>query len=206
MSCNVLSKPKITNREYLELMIKHHKVAIRLSELVMFSSDNDFILDYARKNKSKFEDENVFMEKLLHSLPNSQNEAVCGCSRDVLSSNLQSTYPNLFKDVPKCSESDFANVDKIKIKAYSYNNNGVCHNNVLSIDSITDCEYVTNMFYHYKSAIELSILLLKSTKEPKLFVIAQTVIADENKEMFALNYLKNNLYNWKSMIPQNFEK
>jgi len=205
MSCQVLSKPKITNKEYLELMIKHHKVAIRLSELALFHSNNDFILDFARKNKSKFEDENVFMEKLLHSLPNPQNEAVCGCSRSVFSSNLQSTYPNLFKDVLACRDSDFE-PNKIRVKAYTYNDHVVCHNNILSIDFISDCDYVSHMFAHCKSAIELSLLLLKSTKEPKLFVIAQTIISDKNKDMFALNYLKNNLYNWKSIIPQNFEK
>lgn len=205
MSCMILSKPRISNREYLELMIRHRKVAIKMSETVLFSSDNDFILDYARKIKSKYRDEVVFLEKLLKSLPNIQNQSHCGCTRTPIYTSLETAYPGIFSNV-KCIDADFAIVKDLDINCESKNEHGVCHNTVITLDKISDCDYVTNMFAHHKSAADLSKLLLKSTKEPKLFVIAQTVISDAPKDMFALSYLKNNLYNWKDMIPQKFYK
>ncbi len=203
MSCAILNQPSISNRNYIELLIRHHKVAIKLSETVLFSSDNDFILDYARRIKAKYSDENVYLEKLLLSLPNAQNQSHCGCNRSPIYTNLEATYPGIFNNV-RCVDSDFNDVPKLEIQCSSKNMGGVCHNTVITLEKITDCEYVTNMFSHMKSSVDLSKLLLKSTNEPKLFVIAQTIIADAPKEMFKLNYLKNNLYNWKDMIPQNF--
>jgi len=203
MSCKILSQSKISNRNYIELMIKHHKIAIKLSEIILFSSDNDFILDYARRIKGKYGDENIFFEKLLKSLPNVQNQSHCGCNRSPVYVHLESIYPGIFNNV-KCVDANFNDVPKLDIKCSSKNNNGECHNTVITLEKISDCDYVENMFAHLKSAKDLSHLLLKSTNEPKLFVIAQTTISDVPKEMFKLNYLKNNLYNWKNIVPQNF--
>jgi uncharacterized protein (DUF305 family) len=203
MSCQVLSKDSITDKEYLELMIKHRNVAIRMDELVLFSSDNDYILDYARRSKARQEDEMLFMQTSLRTMPNIQSNTSCGCDRDVPSTPLDHAYPDLF-DCHQCNEADFSSPPNPKVEL---NMNGSCSNTfaLKPSDMISDSDYVKHMVSHNNTAVELSKLLLRSTKEPRLFVLAQTVIADQQKEMFELNYLQNNLYNWKNMIPKSFQ-
>jgi len=49
MTCKVLTKDKISDQEFLELMIKHHNIAVKMSKIIQMNSQDDFILDYARK-------------------------------------------------------------------------------------------------------------------------------------------------------------
>ena len=68
-------------------------------------------------------------------------------------------------------------------------NNAVCN---------SEKEYVDHMVAHHKSGVDLAKLLLKSTKEPRLLLLAQTIILDQEKEMFQLNFLYNCIkYNWR---------
>lgn len=203
MSCQVLSKNKISNKEFLELMIRHHMNTIRMCELALLSSNNDYILNYARKIKGRQEDELFIMNRSLVSMPNIQNDTSCGCERSVVADSLEFTYPKIFAEV-KCNESDFAIMKPINTETISYNIHGKCNNIIKTNEKISDCDFVDNMFMHLKSAVELATILIRSTKEPRLFVLAQTIIADETKEMFELTFLKNNLYNWKKMIPNKF--
>ena len=54
------------------------------------------------------------------------------------------------------------------------------------------------MVSHHKSGLYLAKLLLKSTKEPRLLLLAQTIILDQEKEMFLLNNLYSCIkYNWR---------
>ena len=67
------------------------------------------------------------------------------------------------------------------------------HNNIL-----TDKEYVDHMVAHHKSGVDLAKLLLKSTKEPRLLLLGQTIILDQEKEMFQLKNLYScTKYNWR---------
>jgi uncharacterized protein (DUF305 family) len=204
MSCSVLSKDKISNKEYLELMIKHHINTVRMCDIVSFTSNNDFILDYARRIKSNQNNEIFFMKKFFNFLPNIQNDdPSCGCERNVLGSEISNAYPGIF-DGSYCNESDFATLPPLNQIINSENVSGMCNNNVKINEKMSDCEFVDKMFLHFKSAIELSKLLIKSTKEPRLFALAQTIITNEEKDMFEITFLKNNLYNWKNLIPNKF--
>jgi hypothetical protein len=203
MSCTVLSKDTISNKEFLELMIRHHTNTIRMCDLALLSSNNDYILNYARKIKGRQEDELFIMNRSLLSMPNIQNDTSCGCDRNTAANSLQFSYPKIFANT-ECIESDFAVSKPLDTEVVSYNVHGMCNNIIKVNENISDCDFVDNMFMHLKSAVELAQLLLQSTKEPRLFVLAQTIIADENKEMFELTFLKNNLYNWKKLIPTKF--
>ena len=174
-----------------------------MCNLALSSSNNDYILNYARKIKGRQEDELFIMNRSLVSMPNIQNDTSCGCERSITSDTLEFTYPKIFA-VTKCNESNFDVAKPIDSQVISYNINGMCNNIVKVNETISDCNFVDNMFMHLKSAVELARILLRSTKEPRLFVLAQTIIADEMKEMFELTFLKNNLYNWKKLIPNKF--
>jgi uncharacterized protein (DUF305 family) len=178
MSCQVLSKNSIDDKEYLEMMIKHHKVAIRLNEMALYSYNNDYILDYARRSKAREEDEVVFMETSLRTLPNIQSNKSCGCERNIVSTPFDHAYPGLFNCL-KCNDADFAQPANPKVNLNMSNQDGHCSNtfSLNPADRISDSDYVKHMVSHHNSAVELSKLMVRSTKEPRLFVLAQTIIA-----------------------------
>ena len=167
------------------------------------SSDNDYILDYARRIKARQQDEVLFMEKAMSVMPNIQGGlAVCQCDRSVVSNHMDMTHPHFFDNV-KCSNDDFGSVDAIPYDSVSMTlSNGMCVNEVKPKETISDCDYVSKMVDHLNTAVHLAKVLLQSTKTPRMFVLAQSIITDESKDMFEISYLKNNLYNWKTMIPK----
>ena len=78
------------------------------------------------------------------------------------------------------------------------NVNNQNHNKMNHNLKLTEKEYVDHMVAHHKSGLDLAKLLLKSTKEPRLLLLAQTIILDQEKEMFQLNFLYNCIkYNWR---------
>lgn len=206
MSCKILSNDKISDKEFLELMIKHHNVAIKMSKLILMNSTDDFILDYARKLVFNQGEEVIFMERLLKSVPNIQNDKSDKCGNRLVSAQLDKLYPGIFSNI-KCDnthfesfgnvplqmriESDFETVGNYQIETFAESkmNHG---------SKLTDTEYADHMISHHKSGIDLAKLLLKSTNEPRLLLLAQTIILDQEKEMFQLNYLHNCIkYNWR---------
>ena len=65
MSCNILNKKVINDKEFLETMIAHHQAAISMSEIISKSSNNDIILTIARNiifNQNK----EIFLMKTLY--------------------------------------------------------------------------------------------------------------------------------------------
>jgi uncharacterized protein (DUF305 family) len=204
MSCKVLSKDKISDKEFLELMIKHHNIAIKMSKLIQMNSKDDFILDYARKVIFNQSEEVILMERFLKSVPNIQTEKTPNINYSLISAKIEKLYPGIFSNI-KCDDSHFEDVGneplqlrtESKYETISSVNNKkhkkMNHNNIL-----TEEEYVDHMVAHHKSGVDLAKLLLKSTKEPRLLLLAQTIILDQEKEMFQLNYLYNCIkYNWR---------
>ena len=64
MSCNILKNNTITDKDFLETMIIHHKVAIDMSKLIIESSTNDAILAIAR-NIIFFQTKEIYFMKTL---------------------------------------------------------------------------------------------------------------------------------------------
>ncbi len=206
MSCKILSKDKISDKEFLELMIKHHNVAIKMSKLILMNSSDDFILDYARKVIFNQEGEVMLMEKLLKSIPNIQSEKSCNCGNRLISAQLDKLYPGIFSNA-KCDDTHFEGFGNVPLQMRSETDFETIGNHQIETfaetkmdhgSKLTDKEYVDHMVSHHKSGVELSKLLLKSTKEPRLLHLAQNIILDQEKEMFQLNYLYNCIkYNWR---------
>lgn len=188
MNCNILSNNKITDNEFLNLMIKHHNVAIKMSQLVMITSTDDIIIDFARKTIFNQSNEVFLMEKLLVKIPNMQNEKSCNCGNTSISAQLEKIYPNIFSNL-KCNENHFDKFVNI-------------HSLVLDInDTISDEQYIVHMIEHHKSGIDLANLEINSTKEPKLLMLAQTILLDQEKELFMIKNLIGSLNNnWRKII------
>lgn len=204
MSCKVLLKEKISDKEFLELMINHHNIAVKMSKLIQMNSQDDFILDYARKVIYNQSEEVILMERFLKSIPNIQTEKVCNNNHKLISAEIEKYYPGIFSNA-KCNDSHFENIGntplqlRIESEYETINNeNNVNHKKMIHNVNLTEKEYVDHMVAHHKSGVDLAKLLLKSTKEPRLLLLAQTIILDQEKEMFQLNYLYNCLkYNWR---------
>ena len=205
MSCKILSNDKITDKEFLELMIKHHNVAVKMSQLVMMTSADDFIIDFARKTIFNQSNEVYLMEKLLVKMPNLQNEKSCSCGNSVISTRLEKLYPNIFANL-KCNEDHFEHFTNTPVQLsetpkfetighLSMDQATMPHNDAM----VSDKEYINHMMEHHKSGIDLAKLAIKSTKEPKLLMLAQTMILDQEKELFMIRNLTGCLNNnWRS--------
>jgi len=204
MSCKILSENKISNKDFLKLMIKHHNAAIKMSRLIQMNSDDDFILYYARKIIYNQGEEVILMERLLKSIPNIQVEKFnCICNNSLLGTNIDKFYPKIFSNI-KCDDHHFKDLDNEPLqlrKKSEYKTKGNAninnHNKMNSI-ILSDKEYINHMVAHHKSGVDLSKLLLKSTSEPRLLSLAQTIILDQEKEMFQLKNLYScTKYNWR---------
>lgn len=203
MSCKVLSKEKISDKEFLELMIKHHNIAIKMSKFIQMNSQDDFILDYARKVIYNQGEEVILMERFLKSIPNVQTEKSCNCANTLITTQIEKSYPGIFSNI-KCDDSHFEDMGNVPLQLrmeseyetisnVNHTDNKMKHNVILS-----EKEYVDHMVAHHKSGLDLAKLLLKSTKEPRLLILAQTIILDQEKEMFQLKNLYScTKYNWR---------
>lgn len=204
MSCKVLSKDKISDKEFLELMIKHHNIAVKMSKLIQMKSQDDFILDYARKVIYNQSEEVILMERFLKSIPNIQTENSCNCGNTLISSQIEKSYPGIFSNV-KCDDTHFEEIGNTPLQLRVESEYGLVSSVANSNDNkkdhnvnLTEKEYVDHMVAHHKSGVELAKLLLKSTKEPRLLILAQTIILDQEKEMFQLKNLYSCIkYNWR---------
>lgn len=207
MSCKILSKDSISDTEFLELMIKHHNVAIKMSQLIQMNSSDDYILNYARRVIYNQSMEVNLMERLLKSVPNVQNEKSCNCGNSLISTKVNELYPGVFSNA-KCDNSHFENFGNTPVQMTIDSDyellpgkqiEGFAEVKLHENHKLTDKEYVDHMVAHHKSGVELAKLVLKSTKEPKILALAQNIVLEQEKEMFELVHLYNCIkYTWRN--------
>lgn len=206
MSCKILSNDKISDKDFLDLMIKHHAVAVKMSQIVMVTSSDDFIVDFARKTVYNQSNEIYLMEKLNKSIPNMQNEKSCNCGNSIITSRIENTYPNIFSNL-RCKETHFDNFATTPVQLSeasvfesvntSHESNHINLSNIEKL-KMSDQEFINHMMDHHKSGIDLAKLVLRSTKEPKILLLAQTMLLDQEKELFMINNLYGCIkYNWR---------
>lgn len=219
MSCKILSNKKISDKDFLELMIKHHKVAINMSKIINVISTDDYILDYARKIIYNQTQEVNLMEHLLQSTPNIQNDNSCIMDKQLLTGKIQELYPDIFLNA-KCDDSHFNDSKTNEIPfgivnppiQFKNDTNYASINNTNNVNTtekfgntmvaaMTDKEYVDHMVSHHLSGVELAKLTLTSTTEPRILALAQNIVLEQEKEMFLLRNLYNCVnYNWRKLV------
>jgi len=61
--------------------------------------------------------------------------------------------------------------------------------------------YIKHMISHHNTALELSKLIIKSTSNHKLFVLAQIISLDQTKEIFYLSTLYKSIKtSWQNKV------
>jgi uncharacterized protein (DUF305 family) len=204
MSCKILSKDSISDRDFLELMIKHHNVAIKMSQLIQMNSNDDYILNYARRVIYNQTMEVNLMERLLKTIPNVQNEKSCNCGNSLISTKVDELYPGIFSNA-KCDNTHFENFGNTPVQITDASNYELLNNietfaevKMKDQHKLTDKEYVDHMLSHHKSGVELAKLVIKSTKEPKILMLAEDIVLSQEKEMFEIVHLYNCIkYTWR---------
>ena len=176
---------KLTDIEYLEHMIPHHQVAIDMSELLEEKSTNPQMLDL--------------------------------CRQIIRSQGYEIWEMTMMKR--KLSETIFSNdkgrkpYDKTKLEIFypkmSSSNDGVCdplffkpddHMKHMEHMEITDRSYLEHMIPHHQVAIDMSKRLLLHTNHSYLMEFCRKLIIDQQGEIFLMNNMLNNTYNYHSEL------
>ena len=179
---------KLTDMEYLEHMIPHHQVAIDMSELLEGKSNNPQMLDL--------------------------------CRNIIRSQGYEIWEMTMMKR--KLSETMFSNekgkkpYDKTKLEIFypkmSASKDGVCdplffkpddHMKHMEHMEITDRSYLEHMIPHHQVAIDMSKRLLLHTNHSYLMEFCRKLIIDQQGEIFFMNNLLKNTYNYHSELLQN---
>ena len=162
-------------------MIAQHQAAISMSEIISKSSTNDIILATARNiifNQNK----EIFLMKALYietKYSINETNTINKPFKNTFKTNYLIAFQNL-----KCNETHF-----------NFNHHAN-HN-------MTDSEYVIHMISHHNTALELSELIIVSTRNSQILALAQLISLDQSKEIFELYFLEKSLNNhWmKSFKP-----
>ena len=179
---------KLTDMEYLEHMIPHHQVAIDMSELLEKKTNNPQMLDL--------------------------------CRNIIRSQGYEIWEMTMMKR--KLSETMFSNekgkkpYDKTKLEIFypkmSASKDGVCdplffkpddHMKHMEHMEITDRSYLEHMIPHHQVAIDMSKRLLLHTNHSYLMEFCRKLIIDQQGEIFFMNNLLKNTYNYHSELLQN---
>jgi uncharacterized protein (DUF305 family) len=205
MSCDILSQNSISDTEFLQLMIKHHNVAINMSHLVQLNTKDDYIYGFARRLVYNYTMEVNLLERLLKSMPNVQNASSCNCGNTLLTGRVKELYPSVFEN-KKCDNMFFENFGNTPLQLRDTQNFEVLPGKQIEhftqeVVPLSDKEYTETLLSHHKTCVDLCKLVLKSTKEPKILSLAQTILLRTEKEMFELSSLSNcNSYDWRKML------
>jgi len=176
MSCKILNKVSINDNEFLKSMIIHHKAAVIMSKLILKTSKVDIILDFARKIIINQSYEIDYMKSILNS--NKKLKINTKNDNEVLPNIFKIYYPNIFKNLT-CDETHFN-----------------FHSHKMS-----DSMYIKHMISHHNTAIELSKLIIRSTTNQQILVLAQIISLDQTKEIFYLSTLYKTIKaNWNTNI------
>ncbi len=175
----------LSNIEYLEHMIPHHQVAIDMSNLLSKRSKNPQMLHMCRDIIRKQSYEIWEMGSMKQNLSDSLFNKEWGLD-DKLFSKMDKYYPRLSKSKEgDCNPLFFKPTD---------------HNKMMQDMLITEKSYLEHMIPHHQVAIDMSKRLLLHTNHSYLLVFCRKLIIDQQSEIYLMNNLLQNLYNYKSNL------
>jgi len=175
----------LTDEEYLEHMIPHHQVAIDMSNLLIVKSKNPIMIHMCRDITRKQSYEIWEM--------------------DMMKTNLSDTM----------SSDDKWTVEDIRTKLDRFNpimskaKEGPCnplffkpndHSAHMATMDITDTSYLEHMIPHHQVAVDMSKRLLLHTNHSYLLDFCRKLIIDQQGEIYTMNNLLKNTYNYKSEL------
>jgi uncharacterized protein (DUF305 family) len=177
----------LTDLEYLEHMIPHHQVAIDMSNLLVPVSQNPQMLhlcrDITRKQTYEIWEMSLMKKKLTETMFNSQR------------GSIDRIYTVLDKFNPIMSKSKDGSCNPLFFKPND-------HSKMMMNMKVSDRSYLEHMIPHHQVAIDMSKRLLLHTNNSYLLVFCRKLIVDQQSEIYLMNNLLNNTYNYTSLLLQ----
>jgi uncharacterized protein (DUF305 family) len=176
---------KLTDIEYLEHMIPHHQVAIDMSDLLIPKTQNPIMLhlcrDIIRKQSYEIWEMTIMKASLSDSVFSNDIGTI-----DTIPTKLERFAPILSKAAGgDCNPLFF------KPNDHSAHMEGM---------EITDTSYLDHMVPHHQVAVDMSKRLLLHTNNGYLLDFCTKLIIDQQGEIFTMNSLLKNTYNYKSEL------
>ena len=177
---------KLTDIEYLEHMIPHHQVAIDMSNLLIPSTKNPIMLHLCRDitRKQSYEIwEMTMMKKNISDTIFSNSETWIF---DQKPTKLEVYEPIMSKSKEGDCNPLFFKPDD--------------HSKHMESMEVNDRSYLEHMIPHHQVAIDMSKRLLLHTNHSYLLDFCKKLIIDQQGEIYYMNNLLNNTYNYESEL------
>ena len=174
---------KLSDNEYLEHMIPHHQVAIDMSNLLKPISKNPIIQHLCRDIIRKQQYEIWEMKMMNNSLP----ETVFSNEKSL----IEDTKTKLDIFEPVLSKSKDGECDPLFFKPND-------HKKHMEHMEVNDDSYLEHMIPHHQVAVDMSRRLLLHTNNSYMMDFAKKLIYDQQGEIFYMNNLLKNKYNYYS--------
>ena len=176
----------LTDIEYLEHMIPHHQVAIDMSNLLIPSTKNPIMLHLCRDitRKQSYEIwEMTMMKKNISDTIFSNSETWIF---DQKPTKLEVYEPIMSKSKEGDCNPLFFKPDD--------------HSKHMESMEVNDRSYLEHMIPHHQVAIDMSKRLLLHTNHSYLLDFCKKLIIDQQGEIYYMNNLLNNTYNYESEL------
>jgi len=188
---NLESNPctdKLTDIEYLEHMIPHHQVAIDMSELLEPNTTNPVMLhlcrDIIRKQGYEIWEMEIMKRKLADTVFSKEKG-----KKPYEKTKLERFYPIMSKSKDgDCNPLFFKPDDHMKHMEHM---------------EVNDRSYLEHMIPHHQVAIDMSKRLLLYTNNSYLIDFCRKLIIDQQGEIFYMNNLLKNTFNYQSELLLN---
>tara|TARA_A100001015_G_C15040912_1_gene739617 strand:+ start:3821 stop:4450 length:630 start_codon:yes stop_codon:yes gene_type:complete len=176
---------KLTDIEYLKHMIPHHQVAIDMSHMLVPHTNNPIMLHLCRDIIRKQNYEIWEMEMMKNNLSDTMFENRMGY--------IQSIPTKLEFYAPVMSMPEDGGCDPLFFKPDD-------HSKHMEHMEINDKSYLEHMIPHHQVAIDMSKRLLLHTNHSYLIDFCNKLIIDQQGEIYRMNYLLYNTYNYQSEL------
>lgn len=175
----------LSDKEYLEHMIPHHQVAIDMSEMLIPRTQNPSLMHLCRQiiRKQHYEiwEMNMILqqknEPILDNLPG---------VKESVNTKMGLYYPKMSSDGQGVCDPMFFNPEH--------------HHHHMKKTPLTEEGYLKHMIPHHQVAINMSERLLKHTTNTYLQDFCRKLIYDQKSEIFYMNNLLQNPYNYQSCL------
>lgn len=184
---NICNK-QLTDDEYINHMIEHHKVAVYMSENHLHNTKNPIILDILR-NLIRLQNYEINIMKDSKLINNTNDEF-----NDEMSNNnikMDNSYRYTEGDITK------PNVPYLSNTFCDPSFFDMSHNK--SLHSMTDAMYIQHMIPHHQVAVDMSKRILQTTNNDFIIDLAYKIIHNQQLEITKLHYLSKS----KNMFESN---
>jgi uncharacterized protein (DUF305 family) len=175
----------LSDIDYLVHMIPHHQVAIDMSNMLIPNTKNPQMLHLCRDIIRKQGYEIWEMEQMKRRLSST--------IFDNLPNNVEKFQTKMDLHAPVMSKSKDGKCNPLFFKPNDHMQHMVGMN-------VTDKSYLEHMIPHHQVAIDMSRRLLLHTNHPYLMDFCRKLIIDQQGEIFHMNSLLKNTYNYKSEL------